>query len=42
MPAIMNKTTVVNVYVIIRLHNYGLSYAAPLIVHLTFFQVSNK
>jgi len=33
---------VVNVFVIIWRHGYGLSYAALLIVHLIFFQVSKK
>ena len=36
--AVMNKTRVVNVFVIIWRHSYGLSYAALLIVHLIFFR----
>ena len=36
--AVMNKTRVLNVFVIIWRHSYGLSYAALLIVHLIFFR----
>ena len=35
--AVMNKTRVLNVFVIIWRHSYDLSYAALLIVHLIFF-----